>query len=119
MFALLPPAECILAIWTPGIGQIFLLLIIALLLYGGELPQKAREWGKIVADLRKQLGSMQKEFNDVVYSDPPKPQKLQHYPEFRDVEPLTPGEDVKSPGKPDAAGLTDPSPPPQQTDPTD
>ena len=82
----------LLAFWSPGPGEMFLLVIIALILYGGELPDKAREWGKMFAEFRRGLSGVQNELNTAIYSEPPKPQRLQHYPEFRDVEPVEPSE---------------------------
>ncbi|MAT72530.1 MAG: hypothetical protein CMJ58_23770 [Planctomycetaceae bacterium] len=96
MSAFAAPVTAMFAFLSPGPGQIFLLLIIALLLYGGDLPEKAREWGKMFADFRRQLQGIQRDLNDAVYSEPRKPQRLQHYPEFRDVDPLPPEGDAES-----------------------
>ncbi|MBX3435414.1 MAG: twin-arginine translocase TatA/TatE family subunit [Pirellulales bacterium] len=84
------PHDPLLAMWSPGPGEMLLLAVIALLLYGGELPEKARHWGKAFAEFRRNLSGIQNDINSAIYAEPPKPQRLQHYPEFRDVEPLTP-----------------------------
>ncbi|MCA9259501.1 MAG: twin-arginine translocase TatA/TatE family subunit [Planctomycetales bacterium] len=80
------PAFCLLAFWSPGPGEMLLLLIVALLLYGGELPDVARSWGKTFSDFRKQLSSLQRDFNNVVYSEPEpdQPRRLEYYPEYHD-----------------------------------
>jgi Sec-independent protein translocase protein TatA len=56
--------------------------VVALLLYGGNLPQVARSWGKSFAELRRGLSGFQKEWDDVVYRDPPSdPQRLEYQDE--------------------------------------
>lgn len=60
------------AFWSPGPGEMMLLAVVALLLYGGNLPEVARSWGKTFAEFRRSLTGLQSEFNDVVYSEPEK-----------------------------------------------
>lgn len=71
-----------LAFLSPSFGEIILIAIIALLLYGSDLPQVARSWGKTYQELRRHLSGMQRDLNDVIYAEDDSPRKLQYYPEF-------------------------------------
>lgn len=77
-----------LAFLSPSFGELILIAIIALLLYGSDLPTVAKTWGKAYQDLRRHLSGMQRELNDVIYSDDDAPRRLQYYPEFRDTTPV-------------------------------
>ncbi len=54
--------------FSPGPPEMLLLLVIALLLYGGKLPEMARTWGKTLAEFRRSLSGIQREFNDAMYT---------------------------------------------------
>lgn len=73
-----------LAFLNFGIGEMALLAIVALLLYGSDLPEVARTWGKAYSELRRNLNGFRNDLNNVIYSEPEKdvPRKLQYYPEF-------------------------------------
>lgn len=60
----------ILAFWSPGPYEMLLLAVVALLLYGGNLPEVARSWGKSFAEFRRGLTGFQNELNEVIYSNP-------------------------------------------------
>lgn len=78
-----------LAFLNFGMGEMLLLAIVALLLYGSDLPEVAKTWGKAYAEFRKHLNGFQSELNNVIYSEPEPdaPRKLQYYPEFHnDIE---------------------------------
>ena len=80
-----------------GFGEMVLLAIVALLLYGSDLPEVAKTWGKAYAEFRKNLNGFQSELNNVIYSEPEPdaPRKLQYYPEFHhDVEDDDAADDV-------------------------
>ncbi|NOY30293.1 MAG: twin-arginine translocase TatA/TatE family subunit [Planctomycetes bacterium] len=53
---------------SPGPPEMLIILVIALLLYGGKLPEMARTWGKTLAEFRRSLSGIQNEFNDAMYS---------------------------------------------------
>jgi len=53
---------------SPGPTEMFFILVIALLLYGGKLPEMARTWGKTLAEFRRSLSGIQSEINDAMYS---------------------------------------------------
>lgn len=74
----------LLAFLSPSFGEMILIGIIALLLYGSDLPKVARTWGKTYQEFRKHLSGMQRDLNNVIYADDDAPPKLQYYPEFRD-----------------------------------
>jgi sec-independent protein translocase protein TatA len=50
--------------------EMLVLMLVALLVYGGELPKVARSWGKSLAEFKKGLSSIQSEFNNVMYDEP-------------------------------------------------
>jgi sec-independent protein translocase protein TatA len=59
-----------MAFWSPGPVEMLLLAVVALLLYGGDLPNVARSWGKSFSEFRRSLTGIQNEINDVIYSEP-------------------------------------------------
>jgi sec-independent protein translocase protein TatA len=62
-------AEFLLAFgFSPGPPEMLIILVIALLLYGGKLPEMARTWGKTLAEFRRSLSGIQNEFNDAMHS---------------------------------------------------
>ncbi len=73
-----------LAFLDIGVGEMALLAIVALLLYGSDLPEAARTWGKTYQEFRRNMNGFRSELNNVIYSEPEKdaPRKLQYYPEF-------------------------------------
>jgi len=54
--------------FSPGPAEMLLILVVALLLYGGRLPEMARTWGKTLAELRRSLSGIQNEFNEAMYN---------------------------------------------------
>ena len=72
-----------LAFLSPSFGEMVLIAIIALLLYGSDLPQVARSWGKVYQEFRRNLNGIRSELNDVIYAENDSPRKLQYYPEFQ------------------------------------
>lgn len=50
--------------------EMFMLMLVALLLYGGELPKVARSWGKSLAEFKKGMSGIQNEFNDIFRDEP-------------------------------------------------
>lgn len=73
-----------LAFLNFGFGEMALLAIVALLLYGSDLPEVARTWGKAYQEFRRNLNGFRTDLNNVIYSEPEKesPRRLQYYPEF-------------------------------------
>ncbi len=65
--------------FSPGPAEMFFILVIALLLYGGRLPEMARTWGKTLAEFRRSLSGIQNEFNDAIGSAKG---QLEYYPEY-------------------------------------
>lgn len=61
-----------LAFWSPGPAEMMVLAVVALLLYGGNLPEVARSWGKTFAEFRRGLTGFQSEMNNVIYNEPEK-----------------------------------------------
>jgi sec-independent protein translocase protein TatA len=95
-----------------GMGEMLLLAIVALLLYGSDLPEVAKTWGKAYSEFRRNLNGFRSELNNVIYSEPEQdaPRKLQYYPEFHnDVAEgdAADGDDAADDGK----STAEPSPP--------
>jgi sec-independent protein translocase protein TatA len=70
-----------------GPPEMLAVAIIALLLFGKDLPNVAREWGKHLAEFRRYLNGVKSELNEVIYAEPERP-KLQYHPEFQKRDPL-------------------------------
>lgn len=68
---------------SPSFGELALIGVIALLLYGSDLPQVIRSWGKTYAEFRRHLNGMRSELNDAMYAEPEPARRLQYYPEFQ------------------------------------
>jgi Sec-independent protein translocase protein TatA len=68
---------------APSFGELALVGIIALLLYGSDLPKVIRSWGKTYAEFRRHLNSVRNDLNDAMYAEPESPRRLQYYPEFQ------------------------------------
>ncbi len=64
------PTYLLLGFLSPSPSEMLLLVLVALLLYGGDLPKVARSWGKSLAELRKGLSGFQNEFNQAIYDEP-------------------------------------------------
>jgi len=73
----------LLAFWSPGPTEMMLIGVIALLLYGGKLPEVAKEWGKTFSELRRNLTGVQNDFREAFNSEPDSP-RLEYHPDFRD-----------------------------------
>jgi sec-independent protein translocase protein TatA len=105
------PSFALLAFWSPGPSEMLLLALVALLLYGGELPQVARTWGRQFAEFRRGLSGIQREFNEAIYNEP---HRLEYHPptkaEPAASEPTTPGEPTAT-GEPASAGVPQDSTP--------
>ena len=52
-----------------GVGEMALIGVIAVMLFGKNLPDVARQVGRGYADLKKSLSGIQSEFNSALYSD--------------------------------------------------
>lgn len=50
--------------------EMVVLMLVALLVYGGDLPKVARSWGKSIAEFKRGLSNIQNEFNNVMYDEP-------------------------------------------------
>jgi len=64
--------------FSPGPMEMLVILAVALLLYGGRLPEMARSWGKTLAEFRRGLSGIQNDLNDAMYSTP---EQADYYPE--------------------------------------
>lgn len=64
------PTYLLIGFLSPSPSEMLLLVLVALLLYGGDLPKVARSWGKSLAELRKGLSGIQNDFNHAIYDEP-------------------------------------------------
>jgi sec-independent protein translocase protein TatA len=70
--------SALLAFWSPGPSEMMVLAAVALLLYGGKLPEVARSWGKTFSEFRRGLSGIQSDLNEAIYHEP---QQLEYQPE--------------------------------------
>ena len=68
----------LLAFWSPSPGEMLVVAVVALLLYGGKLPEVARSWGKSFSEFRRSLSGIQNDINEAIHSEP---QQLEYRPE--------------------------------------
>lgn len=61
--------------FSPSPGEMIIILIIAILLFGEKLPQVARSVGKTVMEFQKGLRGLEREFHESLReaAEPPKP----------------------------------------------
>ncbi|MCC6492142.1 MAG: twin-arginine translocase TatA/TatE family subunit [Pirellulales bacterium] len=71
-----------LAFFNLGFSEMLLVAVIALLLYGSDLPEVARTWGKAYQEFRRHLNGIRNDLNDAIYAEPESPRRLQYYPEY-------------------------------------
>jgi sec-independent protein translocase protein TatA len=55
--------------WTPGWGELLVIAIIALLLFGGRLPEVGRNLGRGIVEFKKGLKGMQDDIERDVDAD--------------------------------------------------
>jgi len=60
----------VLAFLSPSPTEMMVVAVVALLLFGGKLPEVARSWGRSFAEFRRSFSGIQGEINDVFYSEP-------------------------------------------------
>jgi sec-independent protein translocase protein TatA len=72
-----------------GMGPLEMVMVaaIALLLFGKDLPNVLKDWGRTLNEFRRHLNSVKSELNDAIYAEPERP-KLQYHPEFHSRDPL-------------------------------
>lgn len=82
---LFPP----LGFFNMGPAELVLLGILALLLFGGDLPDVARTWGKYLAEFRRHVNGIREDLNAAIYAEPETP-RLAYHPPAYGVEPGPP-----------------------------
>jgi sec-independent protein translocase protein TatA len=68
-----------LAFMSPSPSEMLLLMLVALLLYGGDLPRVARTWGKTLGEFRKSMSGIQNELRNVLNDYDDSPRRLPYY----------------------------------------
>ncbi len=84
MLASSPPLIAFMGLGAP---EMMFVAMIALLLFGKDLPDVVREWGKTFNEFRRHLNTVKSELNEAIYAEPERP-KLQYHPEFHSRDPL-------------------------------
>ena len=59
-----------LAIWTPSVYELLIIMVIALLLFGKRLPEVARSLGKGVVEFKKGLKGIEDDVDRSEYQAP-------------------------------------------------
>jgi TatA/E family protein of Tat protein translocase len=62
--------DSLFAFFSPSPSEMLLVMIVALLLYGGDLPKVARSWGKTLAEFKRGFSGIQNEINQVFQDEP-------------------------------------------------
>lgn len=82
--------ESVLALFDVGGGEFFLILFVALLLFGGKLPDVARSFGKTIGEFKRTASNLTREFRyDDLDRPPPRPPRMAERPPQRTI-PRTP-----------------------------
>jgi Sec-independent protein translocase protein TatA len=63
-------SDSLFAFLSPSPGEMLLVMLVALLLYGGDLPKVARSWGKSLAEFKRGFSGIQNELNQVFQDEP-------------------------------------------------
>jgi len=71
-----------------GGTEMFMVALIALLVFGKDLPHVAREWAKHFAEFRRHVNGIKSELTDAIYAAELEPPRLQYHPEFHNRDPL-------------------------------
>lgn len=106
---LFPP---ILAIFDVGGGELVLIGLVALLLFGGDLPKVMRQVGRVVGDLRRQAESLTSEFRDEAPRSsytPPRIKRPVDAPPTYPVDSTRPVETPAATSLPEAPGTSTPT----------
>jgi Sec-independent protein translocase protein TatA len=73
-------SDCLqLAFMSPSPSEMLLVMLIALLVYGGDLPRVARTWGKTLAEFRKSMSGIQNDLRNVLNEYDDSPRRLPYY----------------------------------------
>lgn len=84
---LVAPVTLPLALFGPlGGSEMLLIAVIALLLFGKDLPEVARTWGKHFTEFRRHINGLKSDLTDAMYAE--ERPRLQYHPEFHSRDPL-------------------------------
>jgi sec-independent protein translocase protein TatA len=57
--------------FMPGPGDMVVIAVVAVLLFGKNLPQVARQAGRAMSELKKGMAGIQSELNSAIYNNEP------------------------------------------------
>jgi sec-independent protein translocase protein TatA len=63
--------DCMLLAFMPGPGDMVVIAVVAVLLFGKNLPQVARQAGRAMSELKKGMAGIQSELNSAIYNNEP------------------------------------------------
>jgi sec-independent protein translocase protein TatA len=73
--------------FMPGPGDMTIIAVVAVLLFGKNLPQVARQAGRALSELKKGMSGLQSELNSAIYSnDPVSTSRQPSYSAYRDED---------------------------------
>jgi Sec-independent protein translocase protein TatA len=71
-----------------GGTEMLMVAVIALLVFGKDLPHVAREWAKHFAEFRRHVNGIKSELTDAIYAAEIERPRLQYHQEFHNRDPL-------------------------------
>jgi sec-independent protein translocase protein TatA len=57
--------------FMPGPGDMLIVAVVAVMLFGKDLPKVARQAGRALSELKKGMSGLQSELNSAIYSNEP------------------------------------------------
>jgi sec-independent protein translocase protein TatA len=73
--------------FMPGPGDMLIVAVVAVMLFGKDLPKVARQAGRALSELKKGMSGLQSELNSAIYSNEPvAPSRQSSYSAYRDED---------------------------------
>ena len=73
--------------FMPGPGDMVIIAVVAVMLFGKNLPQVARQAGRALSELKKGMAGLQSELNAAIYnSEPSNSPRPASYSSYRDED---------------------------------
>src|SRR5262245_57757784 len=70
----------------PNTADMVIIAVVAVLLFGKNLPQVARHAGKALSELKKGMAGLQSELNSAIYNDSSSNSRMSAYSSYRDED---------------------------------
>jgi len=73
--------------FMPGPGDMLIVAVVAVMLFGKDLPKVARQAGRALSELKKGMSGLKSELNSAIYSNEPvTPSRQSSYSAYRDED---------------------------------